>query len=237
VTRTAPHPEEYSQWLVVSPKEGKDEYVKGKAWQVYEAFDSVKKDKALICIGSVKSNPVIEIVLAKAFGAEPFASQDHVIKARDRRCPLWFRFREGVDPELPSCAGGRQLSRRDAADAPGIYYETRDGSWACVPWTTDGHDAALVFYQYFPALGRLELIAGGFSSRATRFLSQVIAPNLASKFWPPVYETTSLHMGAYLVRFEFAGREPPERDILSSRFDGNHEVIALERQVFARRIR
>ncbi len=236
VARAAPHPDEYVQWLVLSPEKGKEDRFQPKAWRVCEEFDAVEKDKALVCLGSVKSNPVIEIILARAFGATPFESQDHVQDARERRCPVWFRFRAGVDPPLPSCAGGLQLSKSQRTAQPGIYYERADGSWDHVVWDDDHHDAGLILYQYAPALGRLEMVVGGFSSRSTRLLAQVLTPKLTSKLWPPPCNTPSLQTGIFIVKFKFAKEDHGGRDILSMRYSGDVDVIALDESVIARRI-
>lgn len=237
VARAAPHPDEYLQWLVLAPKKGSSSQVNDKAWRVYGEFEKVEKDKALVCLGSVKSNPVVEIVLARAFGAEPFVSQDHVRQARERSCPVWLRYRDKLDWDLPSCGGGFQLSQTEDAAEPGIYYERADGSWRHCPWDAGRRDAALLFYQYLPALGRLEMVLGGFSSRSTRFLSQTLAPNLASRLWPPVYDTPALQIGAYIIKFDFRDEDTENRDILSRKYSGSTEVIPLDGEVIARRMK
>jgi hypothetical protein len=236
VARSAPHPEEYVQWLAPAPKTTVIDQVNEKAWRVYDEFDRVDKDKALVCLGSVKSNPVVEIALARAFHIEPFVSQDRVRRARDRGVPIWLRYRDRPDASVPSCGGGFQLSQTEESMVPGIYYECADGAWRCCPWDAGQRDAALLVYHYAPARGRLEMVLGGFSSRSTRFLSQVLRPNLASRLWPPVYDTPSLQIGAYVIRFEFESEDAANRDILSRTFSGAFEVIPLDREVIARRV-
>ena len=66
-------------------------------------------DKALVCLGSNKSNPVVELLLASAFGCEPFESQDGLPSAGQRSCPIFLRYRDN-DPQPPSCCGGLRLA-------------------------------------------------------------------------------------------------------------------------------
>ncbi len=236
MARAAPHPDEYVQWLVLAPQEGNQHQVQEKARRVYDAFEASGKDKALIALGSVKSNPVIELMLAKAFNSEPFVSQDHLPRAYERACPIYLRFRKELDFVVSSCGGGRRLSTQEDADAPGIYFERADGTWDHCPWTPHDRDAALIFYHYLPAHGRLEMIVGGFSSRSTRFLAQVFTPSYTSRLWPPVYDSPERQIGIYVVKFAFAPEDPAQRDILSTDYSGEVEIIPLEREVIARRL-
>src|SRR5687768_15731331 len=70
-----PHPEHLHQSLVWSPAEAKPEEYRALAREVYDSFCGAAGDKALISLGSVKSNPTVEIMLANAFGSEPFVPQ------------------------------------------------------------------------------------------------------------------------------------------------------------------
>ena len=67
-------------------------------------------DRALVCLGSVKSNPVVELVLAELFHCEPFVSQDEVNDPRERNCPIFMRLRDN-DPHPASCSVGRVMHR------------------------------------------------------------------------------------------------------------------------------
>ncbi len=177
-----PHPEHLRQSLVWSPGTMTDEEVRGRATDIHESFCDSDGDKALVCLGSVKSNPVVELVLSSAFGGDPYKSQDNVKKASDRTCPFFLRYRD-KDPHPPALSAGLQLSQTEKADQPGIYYEQADGSWAFAGGASRGHDAALVFYIYRESLGRLEMILSGFSGRATRLLARTLA-HRAEDFWP-----------------------------------------------------
>ena len=226
-----PQPEHLKQTLVWSPGQKSDEEVQEYAKQAYKEFDESSGDKALICLGSTKSNPVFEIVMAEAFNAEPFISQDDVKKASDRTCPFFLRYREN-DPHPPSCMGGTKLSADSKGDKPGIYYETADGKWEFVE--PDGNtQVAIVFYIHRESQGRLEMALGGFSGRATRYLSQALTTR-AEQFWPAVYKGQGLDIGAFIVQFELS-TDSSTRDALRTDV-ATTKVIPIDSDVIERRI-
>lgn len=203
-----------------------------------DAFDDYiqfRGEKALICLGSIKSNPVCELILSETFHTPAFHSEDDIEAARDRACPFFFRFRDG-DPKPASSSGGLRLAANEPTDRPGIYYEQADGAWECVPWDAD-RDAALVFFVNRPPQGRLEMVLGGFSGRATRLLARTLADR-GHDFSQPVFSHQGLHIGAYLVDFTLqpssadgAGRSfltPPP--VVSTR------IIPLDADVLATRL-
>ena len=73
-----PHPEHLKQSLVWSPGQASPEEVSERADTVYREFNDFCGDKALVSIGSTKSNPVVEMTISQVFGCEPFTSQDDV---------------------------------------------------------------------------------------------------------------------------------------------------------------
>ena len=73
-----PHIEHLRQTLVWSPGTMAADQVHARAQTVYEDFSEISGDKALVCLGSVKSNPTVELVLGGAFSCDPFSSQDDV---------------------------------------------------------------------------------------------------------------------------------------------------------------
>ena len=194
-----PQPERLQQTLTWSPGQVSIADAQTRAREVFETFSEDQGDKALVCVGSVKSNPVVEMVFADAFGCEPFTSEDDVKQASDRTCPFFLRYRDH-DPQPGAASAGMRLSKTESADQPGFYYEQDDGTWG---WAGGGkgHDAALVFYIFREPLGRLEMVLSGFSGRATRLLAKTLASR-SEEFWPPVYQQASLSIGAFIVKYE-----------------------------------
>ncbi len=156
-----PHPEHLKQILVWSPGQINDSELIAQAEYSYREFSDASGDKALVCLGSTKSNPVVEIVMALAFGCDPFVSQDGVEKPTDRSCPVFFRYRE-FDPHPASCVGGLSLARGHEDLEPGIYYETAEGTWVPANSGKKSQHVAMVFYIHRESQGRLEMALGAF---------------------------------------------------------------------------
>ncbi len=234
VNRIPPHPEHLRQQLVWSPGSASDEEVFERARQTYEVFSESKGDKALVALGSIKSNPVVELIYSSVFGGNSFESQDNVATASERSCPFFLRYRDN-DPQPPSFCSGRQLSKKEKADQPGLYYETEDGSWQFAGGATRGQDAALVFYVYREPLGQLEMVLSGFSGRATRLLARTLARS-ADHFWPPIVQDSSIQIGAYIIQFDAASETDEPEDILRTDILANSRVISIPEKVIARRL-
>jgi Cro/C1-type helix-turn-helix DNA-binding protein len=229
-----PHPEFLQQTLVWSPGQASIDKCKTEAHNIYQAFSDAAGDKALICIGSNKSNPVVEAMVASCFGAEPFLSQDSIAAASKRHCPIFLRYRDN-DPQFPSCFGGVRLAKNQAANKPGIYYEKPDGGWSCCEWAADKHDAAFVIYFHRESQGRLEMVLGGFSGLATRLLAKLLARR-GDEFWPPVYSDEGLQIGAYVVKFTLHGHPVDERGARRAEPTAEDQIIKIDREVIARRM-
>ena len=230
-----PHPEHLHQTLVWSPGQADSDKVRAKARSTYESFTGTAGDKALVCLGSTKSNPMVELVLANAFGCEPFESQDSLASSSKRSCPFFLRYRDN-DPQPPSCSGGLRLAARgQASKEPGIYYETAGGEWACVPWTPTTSDAALVFYIHRESQGHMEMALGGFSGRATRLLARFLARR-GEEFWPPVYEGQGIQIGAFVVKWPLPDEPHAAEDLLRTDLQVDGEIIRLDAEVIARRM-
>lgn len=229
-----PHPEQLRQVLVWSPGQRLREEVDRRALQVYEDFVQTHGDKGLICIGSVKSNPVVDVVFAQTFGCTPFRSQDDVPEPTARHCPLFLRYREH-DPQVPSCCGGMRLARDMATERPGIYYELDDGTWQVAEWVDGVRDAAYVFYVYYEPLGRLEMALAGFSGRSTRFLAKTLAAR-AQEFWPPIYDRHGVRVGAYIVQYELTNWQATAGDLLRTDLAAQARIIALGPKAIERRL-
>ena len=229
-----PRPEHVKQSLVWSPGQAAQEEVLERANSVYEEFSESSSDKALVCIGSTKSNPVVELILASAFGCEPYQTQDTVNKAIDRKVPFFIRYRD-QDPQPPSCVGGTQLSQTEKAEKPGIYYEDAKGKWVHVSWEGPGQDAAFVFYIHRESHGRLEMTMGGFSGRGTRLLASTLARR-GEDFWPPVYEGQGIQVGAYIIQYSVSKDQHQAKDILRTELTGDMNVIPISGEAIDRRM-
>ncbi|MCC6494325.1 MAG: hypothetical protein IT424_15040 [Pirellulales bacterium] len=200
---------------------------------VYHAYCDAAGDKALIFLGSNKSNPVVELLVAEAFGGEPFVSQDGTAIAARRTCPIFLRYRDD-DPLFTSCFGGLKLAHSQPSAKPGIYYEKPDGSWGCCEWERGRHDAAFVIYLHRESQGRMEMALGGFSGRATRLLARLLARR-GDEFWPPVYSDEGLQIGAYVVKFALH-RQSSEDELVGAELHADDQIIPLDHSVIARRM-
>ena len=224
------HPELLRQTLVWSPSNVTTDEAVNRAKAVHNEFTSSAGDKALICLGSIKSNPVVEMILADTFGATPFHSEDDIAFAKDRRCPFFLRYRDR-DPHPPAASAGVRLSKSEEAKEAGIYYEQADGSWTFA----GGQDTALVFYIYRESLGRLEMVLSGFSGRATRLLARTLA-NRGEEFWPPVYQANYMQVGAFIVQYRPSEEVDEPYDILRTDLIGTPTVTPLPVEAIARRL-
>jgi hypothetical protein len=229
-----PHIEHLRQTLVWSPGTMTGDQVHSRAEEVYQDFEEISGDKALVCLGSVKSNPTVELVLGDAFSCPPFISQDDVQKPSDRALPFFLRYRDR-DPHPPACSAGMRLSKTEKGDEPGLYYEQADGKWAFAGGSSKGKDAALVFYIFRESLGRLDMVLSGFSGRATRLLARTLA-HRAEDFWPPVFHENYLQVGAYIVQYDASEEADNPTDILSTDLMANATVIPIPGEAIARRL-
>jgi hypothetical protein len=232
-TEAPPHLENLKQTLLWSPGVHPDDQIQTQANDIYDEFAEIDGDKSMICLGSVKSNLMVDKVMAGAFGCDAFVSQDAVSSARDRSCPVFLRYRDN-DPHPPCCSAGHRLSKTEKADRPGLYYEQADGSWAFAGGASPGQDAALVFYIYRESLGRLEMVLSGFTGRATRLLARTLA-HQAEVFWPPIYQENYLQIGAYIVQYAQPETDEPE-NILRTDLLAEATVIPLPVEAIQRRL-
>lgn len=229
-----PQPDRLLQTLVWSPgKSCWDKETQDRAESVFENYSSTQSDKALVCLGSVKSNPVAEEVFSNAFSCDSFVSQDDVEKASDRSCPFFMRYRD-FDPDPPSSTAGKRLSKTDSSDQPGLWVETDDGSWTLVG-NGKTSDVALVFYIFREALGRLDMVLSGFTGRATRYLAKTLATR-SEAFWPPVYEEPHVQIGAYIVEYESDGTKVKSEDLLMTNVSAAAKITPLSSKAIARRM-
>jgi len=232
-TDSLPQPEHLKQSLVWSPGQAEDAEVARRAKSVYDGFSDSKGDKALVGIGSTKSNPVVEIVLARAFNCDPFVSEDDIEASNSRSVPFFMRYRDN-DPHPGSCIAGMNLSKQEKDLKAGIYYEDATGKWVRCGSDKAREEVAFVFYVHRESQGRLEMVMGGFSGRATRLLARALATR-AEDFWPPVYEAQGLQIGAFIVQFTMpAGKK--EVDILRTDLVATADVTPIPAEAIARRL-
>jgi hypothetical protein len=230
-SQSVPMPDRIQQSLVWSPGEVSLEDARSRATEVFEGFVEAQGDRGMVCIGSVKSNPVVELLFADAFGCTPFVTEDDVDDVSARSCPFFLRYRDS-DPKPGGASAGLRLSKNEDAPNPGFYYEKDDGTWAYAGG--EGKDTALVFYMFREALGRLDMVLSGFSGRATRLLAKTLAIR-GEEFWPPVYEEDGVQIGAYLVQYDNTDSKPSRDDLLFNP-GGAAEIMPLSREAIAKRI-
>ncbi len=230
-SREVPMPDRLQQTLVWSPGQANLDTARARAGEVFDGFTAAQGDRGMVCIGSVKSNPVVELLFADAFGCTPFVTEDDVDDVSARSCPFFLRYRD-TDPKPDGASAGMQLSNNETAPEPGFYYEKDDGTWAYAGGKKQ--DTALVFYLFREALGRLDMVLSGFSGRATRLLAKTLAIR-GEEFWPPVYDEGGIQVGAYLVTYDNADTKPSADDLLYNP-GGAAEIMPLPREAIARRM-
>lgn len=205
-----------------------------EAKSVYADFEAHAGDRAIVCLGSIKSNPVIEIPISRTFGATAFQPQDDVSKPSQRSCPFFMRYRDH-DPQAPSCYAGTVLAKSRNSAVAGIHYELPSGKWTVCKWSST-EDAALVMYVHRPTIEVVELAMGGFSSRSTHSLAEAL-PQIASKLWPPVIDGSELKIGVFIVRFRYEQPDGPgDIAALRTAVPINVKVIPLAEEVIERHL-
>ena len=228
-----PQPDHLKQTLVWSPFQADESEVKKRAELAYKDFSDSKGDKALVGIGSTKSNPVVEIILSRAFNCDPFVSQDTVATPADRAIPFFLRYRDH-DPHPSSCVGGLSLSKSSKKMDAGIYFETEDGTWQHCSSDDPKQEVAFVFYVHRESQGRLEMVLGGFSGRATRLLARALGTR-AQDFWPPQFERHGIQIGAFIVQFDVSANKK-DSDILRTDLVANSTVTPIAAEAIQRRL-
>ena len=227
----APMPDLIQQSLVWSPGQVSIEDARARASEVFEGFVDAQGDRGMVCIGSVKSNPVVELLFADAFGCTPFVTEDDVDDVSARSCPFFLRYRDS-DPKPGGASAGLRLSKNEDAPEPGFYYEKDDGTWEYAGGKDK--DTALVFYLFREALRRLDMVLSGFSGRATRLLAKTLAMR-GEEFWPPVYQSGGVQIGAYLVLYDNSDTKPSRDDLLFNP-GGAAEIMPLSKEAIAKRM-
>ncbi len=213
------------QHLITAPNLQGEVLERDKVEALYRQFADGGSGCALVALGSIKINPIMELIAASCFRAEPFARAE-VEQPRQRRCPFLFVYRD-EDPQVAACCGDSRLALARPLSKPGIHYEKKNGHWAASPWDKHHHDAALVFFDHQPNQGRVQMVLAGFSARSSRCLADVLATHPA-RLWPPSYATPKRQVGVFIVEFQFDPRKPNK--------PSDTNVISLDRDVLARRL-
>ena len=188
--------------------------MKREAVTAYEKFQGLVGNKALVSLGSVKSNGLCELTIAGAFGSDPWVSQDEVTLPGQRTCPFYFRYREN-DVQIPSCHGGQELAKNLAGEGladgkPGIYFEREPNHWEGIP-SEENREPALIVYTFRPHLGIVEAVLGGFSAVGT-FLLATHFRKIVREIWPATYLTPALEAGVFIVDFQLKPKSESESD-------------------------
>ena len=208
--------------------------VQQKARELYQEFLNKGQRKALLMLGSVKSNGAVELATANCFPrARAFRSEDGVARAADRACPFFVRYRD-TDPQPASVCGGLRLSEKEAGSGPGIYYETADGEWQYAPWDRNS-DVGLVLYRLHRPSGSLEMVLGGYSSRGTACLARCLGSDETLELSPPCYSDAELDIGVFVLLFRFRGRRKDSSSLAPR--PAAVEIIRLDSAVIKRRLR
>ena len=144
-----------------------------------------------------------------------------------------MRYRDR-DPKPPSCVAGVSLSKGDRGLKPGLYYETADGEWRECGNGSQREEVAFVFYVHRESQGRLEMVLGGFSGKATRLLGRALATR-AEDFWPPIFQTQGVQVGGFIVQFS-APSGKKDTDILRTDMVATTTVTQIPVEAFERRL-
>ncbi|MEZ6065089.1 MAG: helix-turn-helix transcriptional regulator [Planctomycetaceae bacterium] len=217
-------------------------------------------DHAAIMLGSVKSNPVCELTVARIFNAIPWqrhgrardaAESDTALVQRpaDRAVPFFLRYRDDrhrelADAQFHSCHAGLRLAEGpvncgDNSTTAGIYYELDSGEWECIPSSTT-RDAAVVLYEFDTRHRNMEVVMGGFSSDATLALAMHLE-TIADRLYEGHYQDAERIVGVYVIDLHFTARTrtAPAMAGVSQlpELTQPPEVIPLSSEVIARRLK
>ncbi len=85
--------------------------------------------------------------------------------------------------------------------------------------------------------GRLDMVMGGYSGRATESLAEFLS-SLGREFWPPSYIQTNLKVGVFVVKFEYeslTANRDKAGNIILGRTVSKKKVIGLDSEVLRKR--
>ncbi len=231
--------------LTKAEQDAEFQQMKKVSSNAYHQFHEHTGNKALVCLGSVKSNGMCELAISRAFGATPWISQDDIPIPTQRACPFFFRYRNG-DNNVPSCQGGKTLAadlsgQKLTSDVAGMYFEHKPQEWRMIP-SNSQREPALIFYTYRPPVGVVEVVLGGFSTWGTFLLAKHFS-KIVEDIWPPTFQSAGLEVGAFIVDFELKANgqsgkpaEPPIDLRANIPEIKSHTVHRLPEEVLAPRL-
>jgi hypothetical protein len=128
---------------------------------------------------------------------------------------------------------GLNLSGDQESKEPGIYFEDDKGKWQLAKGGTAKEDCAFVFYVHRESQGRLEMVMGGFSGRATRLLARTLASH-AQEFWPPTTNTQGIQCAAFVIKYGISATEKNSPDILRTDLTASTKILRIGEQALLR---
>ncbi|MEZ6105253.1 MAG: hypothetical protein R3B96_03865 [Pirellulaceae bacterium] len=191
----------------------------------------LRRQGGAVCVGSTKSNPVVELVMSSAFGCVPYESQDDVEQGTDRALPFFMRYRDS-DPHPPSCMAGLRIVRVNRPKRRVSVRNARENWVLCSP-PEKREDTGFVFYVHRESQGCLEMAIGGFSGRATRLLARCLATR--AELLAADLSRSRDPVGAFLVQFS----PPAEKsvgDLLRTDLIAETKIIRIDGKVIERRM-
>ena len=126
------------------------------------------------------------------------------------------------------------MSKNSKETDAGIYFEGEDGKWQHCSSNDPKQEVAFVFYIHRESQGRLEMVLGGFSGRATRLLARALGTR-AQDFWPPQFEKHGIQIGAFIVQFEVPATKK-DVDILRTDLVANSTVTPISAEAINRHL-
>lgn len=163
--------------------------------QARQTYHELKRTSgASILIGAVKTNYLVEYLVAELFGCLPFQTPSDTV-----RPPMYMQYRE-TDRKVPSCMAGTRPPAGFNGDArPGFYYLASDCTWQAAPWSDD---TGLVLVSYDLGTQEFLLAACGFRGRTTMALAEPLTQT-SGRFWPETECVRGRRVGIYLCGFSF----------------------------------
>ena len=177
----------------------KKEFVQDQA-RARRIFDQMLVDSggtSTILVGSQVTNRLVELLVARLFGCQPFRRNRTTIQV-----PIYLGFRSR-NRAMPSCFGGlTNPPGRRGRFSPGTYYLDEKGKWVNCPWRPDTDDSGIIVTLHQAGMG-VQMAVLGFSGRATEAMGRQLLID-ASPYWKPQVRWHDKELGVYVCRFKKA---------------------------------